>query len=551
MRRLILSCLLLALASPAQAELVGTGLDPEQVDTAYAPRKLAVVIGVDAYDDPLFPPLSFAAADAEAMGQVLSDPRAGGFDRVTVLTDREQTGLASLQQHLSALLDSAEPQDTVLVYVSAHGTLDLDWHRRADLFVVARDTVRGDLAGTGLRVSDLQELVGTSRARRKVLIVDACHHGQGKSAVSSETLALLAAAKGEAEPVLREPDRDFEAHLFASTFGLPALEDEALGHGVYTHYLLGALSTEASEADRDGDGLVSVSEAHDFARDATIAHTGAVQVPRALYNIVGREDIFLSGDEEARRTAEAALLFTYDAFYGECRVDVDGRYAGLLPRGVPLTPGPHRVRVTAPGGHVVLDRRVDAIAGRAIDVGSLHEATRPERGRVGLALGTLVALGAQETTPLGGPLFGLGLQAGTSFPGERAVRAHVRADLSWHAGRYAVPLEDARFDADVHALSLAGTFGLQLRVKRFGLIVGPRIGASLWLRAPSEDGGPQAPHLAALEPGLLVEPSLSLGRGLALSVPIALSATTDLARVGARPVQLYLRAGAGLTWTVR
>ena len=542
---------LLVLAAPAHAGVVGTGMSGDEVAVAYQPRKLALVIGIDDYDDPLFQPLSFAAADAIAMADVLADPDAGGFDRVELYVSAERTSLASVRAGMDELLNGVEPQDTVLVYVSAHGTLALDWERQADLFVVTRDTMKGDLAGTGLRVSELQDTVGDSRAHRKVLIVDACHHGQGKSAVTPETMALLTAAKGEAEPTLREPERDFEAHLFASTFGLPALEDAALGHGVYTHYLVQAMSADADRADRDGDGLVSVSEAHDYARDATIEHTGAVQVPRALYSIVGREDIFLAGDEASRSVAEAGLLFSYDTFYGDCSVEVDGRFAGMLPRGLPLEPGSRRVTVTTPAGQVLVDRRVEAVAGQTIDVGSLHRASRPGGGRLGASAGLLMGLGSQSLSPFGGPLVGLSVQAGVSFPVRRPVRAHLRADVGWHAGRYDVPHGGARFTADVHAVRVGGTFAVHLRVRRFGLLLGPRLGALLLLRPPVEEGGPEGPHRFAVEPGLLLEPSLSLVGGLSLSLPVVLSLTSDLMHAGGPPVQGYLQVGAGVTWSFR
>ncbi len=554
--RVLLLLLLIVLVAPAGASargkggVVATGLSQAEVEEAYAPRKMALLIGVDGYDDPFFTPLAFAAQDARALARSLRDARLGGFSRADVLDARQETTAERIVSELGDLLDSAEPQDTVLVYISAHGTLELDWQGEPDLFVVASDSRKEDLPGTALRVREIQEALGRSRARRKILILDACHHGAGKSAVPPETMAMLRGLKGAATPVLREPERGYEAHLFASTFGLPALEDPALGHGVYTHYLIEALSHEARQADRDGDGLISVSEAHDFARDSTIAHTDQVQVPRALYHIVGREEIFLSGDESLRQDAEAALLFSYDDFYAECSVDVDGTYRGMLPRGLALEPGPRRVRVTTPGGEVLVDREVRAVAGRVIDVSKLHAENRPSRGRVGVGLGVWGAFAPPPDSPFGGPLFGVAGHLGTSFPGSRPLRAHLRLDLDLAGGRHDVPVADSTFEAHVVALDLSGAFGLHLRVRRFSLVLGPRIGLLTIFRPPRHEG-PAEPHLFTWQAGLLAEPSVAVWRNVQVSLALVLGLTTaDLARRGEPAPLLTGRIQGGVTFAL-
>ena len=555
MRHALLLLLLIALLVPGGAfarggGVVATGLSKAEVEAAYTPRKMALLVGVDGYDDPFFSPLAFAAEDAQALARSLRDARLGGFSRVDVLRARQETTASRIVQELKDLLDSAEPQDTVLVYISAHGTLEVDWSGAPDLFVVASDSRKEDLPGSALRVREIQDALGRSRARRKILILDACHHGAGKSAVPPETLAMLRGLKGAATPVLREPERGYEAHLFASTFGLPALEDPALGHGVYTHYLIEALSNEARQADRDGDGLISVSEAHDFARDSTISHTDQVQVPRALYHIVGREEIFLSGDEALRSDAEAALLFSYDDFYAECSVDIDGTYRGMLPRGLALEPGARRVRVTTPGGEVLVDREVRAVAGRVIDVSKLHAETRPSRARVGVGVGVWGAFAAPMDSPFGGPLGGVAFHLGTSFPGDRPARAHLRLDLDLAGGRYEVPIEEHSFAAHVVALDVSGVFGLHLRVRRFGLVLGPRIGLLTIFRPPVVDG-PADPHLLTWQAGVLAEPSLSVWRNVQVSLALVLGVTSaDLLRRGAPAPLLFGRVQGGVTFAL-
>jgi hypothetical protein len=549
--RLLPALLLLLLPMLGGAGLVQVPVDTASIDGSMAARKLALVIGVSEYEDPMLTPLAFARADAEGMSGVLAAPEYGGFDDVRTVVGREATTSAGITQALERLLSVAGPEDTVLVYLSGHGTLDLDWQQQPDLFLASSDTRTDDLPKTGLRVRELQDLLGSSNARRKVLIIDACHHGAGKSKVAPETIARLRGLKGAGTPLLREPEQGFEAHLFASTFGLPALEDPVLGHGVYTHYLMEAMSAQAELADRDGDRLVSVSEAHDWARDQTIAHTAAVQVPRAEYKIVGREQIFLSGDESDRRAAQQAMLFTFDDYYLRCAVRVDGRDMGLLPRGVTLSPGEHDVEIQTPSGEILASRRVRVQAGDVVDVASLHAGVKSERLRFGAAGGIYGGFGRQAGDPLGGVLGGVNLSAGVSFPGRKPLRAHARLDVSWHAGRYAVSKAGTEFTAAVHAVRARALFGLHVRAGRFGLVVGPSGGLFSALRFPAGGLGPASPNIVSWEVGGLLEPSLALSDRVSLSLGLGLSVTgADLTGTGTPAPVVYGQVQGGLTWTL-
>lgn len=549
--RALFAALVLLVPLLGGAGLVPVQVDGEAIDGSMRARKLALVIGVSKYTDPMFTPLSFAKADAQLMSEVLGDGAFGSYDEVRTLTREEETTTEAITEALERLLVTAGPEDTVLIYLSGHGTLDLDWQQQPELFLVGSDTRSDDLPKTGLRVRELQDLLGGSEARRKVLIIDACHHGAGKSKVAPETIARLRGIKGSSTPALREPESGFEAHLFASTFGLPALEDAGLGHGVYTHYLVQAMSEQKELADRDGDNLVSVSEAHDWARDKTIAHTAAVQVPRAEYKIVGREQIFLSGNESERRAAQQAMLFTFDDYYLRCSVTVDGEDMGMLPRGVALSPGEHDVLIETPGGELLASRKVRVQAGDVVDVASLHAGVKAERLRVGAGGGVFGAFGDQPGDPLGGVLAGVNLSAGVSFPGRKPVRAHVRADVSWHGGRHSVTKAGTEFLASVHAVRVRGTLGMHVRAGRFGLVVGPQGGVLAALRFPAGGLGPASPNVVTWEIGALLEPSVALTDRVSLSLGMGLSVTgADLNGIGRPNAVVYGQVQGGLTWTL-
>ncbi|MFH1464329.1 MAG: caspase family protein [Pseudomonadota bacterium] len=131
-------------------------------------------------------------------------------------------------------------EDLLVVYFSGHGTRAWDgtrWHR----YLLARDSRTTDLDGTAIDLDVLQDFLPLLAPERKALIVDACFQGDGESSVqpTERELTEEAVASFVARPTAMSAG---EARLFATTPGRPAREDDELGHGVYTYYLLEALS---------------------------------------------------------------------------------------------------------------------------------------------------------------------------------------------------------------------------------------------------------------------------------------------------------------------
>jgi hypothetical protein len=224
---------------------------------------------------------------------------------------------------------------------------------------------------------------------------------------------------------------------------------------------------------------------------------------------------------------------------------------GLLPKGVPLPLGEHVVTVRTPGGEVLGRRRLKLRAGQVINVADI--APPAARVRLGVQVGPYFAMGPAGESPLGGPLVGVQGHLGYSPPGRGKLRLHVRADLGWHGGRHAVQaVEQGRtYDSFVNTIELGGTVGMDLRVRRFGLVAGPRIGALALLR-PALDRGVAEKKLNRFAPeaGLLVEPSVALSERLMLSLSWTGSVTPGviLSSEGP-PAVLYSRVHGGLTWT--
>ena len=339
------------------------GLEParttlEALAEVAPPRRLAVVMGVDRYGDPSFPSLKHARHDAEAVAAQLGSPQGGGFDEVVTLLDPTRAqALAALRE----LAGSLRREDQVVLYFSGHGTRVAvgDEVRR---FLLVSDATARDLSTSAIELEALQEWIGALPAARRTLIVDACFDGDGKSVARPGAVPEMLAGALAPRVGLGE------AHLYATTSGRPSREDDALEHGVYTYYLLDAMSWRFAEADVDGDGVLTAWEAHDHARAHTLEHTEGVQVPEAAFHVVGEADVVLAGTPDARAALERSLVYLYPVGPHDlsgARLMVDGRDKGVLPGTVPVAPGRHHVRVEDADGAFVVDGVMRFAPGRS------------------------------------------------------------------------------------------------------------------------------------------------------------------------------------------
>ena len=375
------------LLGPALAGSLGTADEPRDLDRIYEPRRVAVVIGVDGYEDEALTDLKFAAKDARDLSAALD--RSGDFDRVLTVTAPDATTRAGIEKALDFATADLQRDDTFLLYLSGHGTLTIDAVDGTELWFLPSDGDLDDARSTGIPIAWLEERVADVEARRRVLVMDTCHNGRegSRSSVDATTAATLESLRGEppAPRATREVSES-EARLYAAQYYQPAMEDPELENGVYTHFLIEAIETGAAEADLDGDGLVDVTEAHDWARDKTIAYTGGMQVPRAEYRIVGREEIFLAGSEATRTAAERALVAATDQLLASAHVLIDGQPRGVLPEVVAVEPGTHTIEVRDAQDRTLVKRTTRLSAGETVMVEDLFPRTTPSLELVGGAL---------------------------------------------------------------------------------------------------------------------------------------------------------------------
>ncbi len=499
-----------ALSTSLLAGTLGSG-SSDGLDEAFAQRRVAVLIGVDGYADPELAGLRFAAKDAQDLADVLEDPEYGAFDRVFVLTGAEATSAQGIQQAIDYATADLQRDDTFLLYLSGHGTLTLDPVEGSRLWFLPSDGELTRATDTGIAITWLEERVAQVEARRRVLVMDTCHNGRDKSSLDSTTARLLEGMRGDAPAPrgFREVSES-EARLFAAQYHQPAMEDPDLGNGVYTHFLMQGLTDHADDADLDRDGLVDVAEAHDFARDRTIAHTGGLQVPRAEYRIVGREEIYLSGNASTRGRAERSLLAATDAVLASARVLVDGVPRGVLPEVVPVDPGLHRVELQDHAGRTLSRRTVHLRAGETTMAEDLLRVRQPA---LVVAFGGVVRHGPGSGMFVpSSPELELSWLDALPTPPSFTTQAHVRASA---ARGTAVDVDPT---ADVTGGLVSAGLAAQWRVPWLPLSLGPELDVGLPWRYFEDSAGTHAQSTVTLVPGLRADLRIPAGRRSAVTI---------------------------------
>lgn len=216
--------------------------------------KLALLIGVSEYDG--FNPLPSALKDVEAMGRILQHPDIGGFTEtdVKVLKNPHRQEMESA---IEKLFSNRQKDDLVLLYFSGHGIKD-DSGRLFLTNHLTRKNDKGELIKTSaVAASMVHDVMENSRSRRQVIVLDCCFSGafvEGMRAKDDDGLDINNQLGGEGRAVLT-----------SSTATQYSFEQKGSDLSIYTHFIVEGI--EKGTADIDKDGVITVDELHEYARN--------------------------------------------------------------------------------------------------------------------------------------------------------------------------------------------------------------------------------------------------------------------------------------------
>ena len=301
-------------------------------------EKLFVVsIGVSTYQDTFWPNLKWSTRDAVQVAHKVGI--ATKYQKVAFTLLDQKATLDSVNKTLDAIKSQAQPSDALLIYLSAHGTLNLDHSGQLEKVTVLHNTQYTNLRQTGLRHRDLLAKINAISASKKVVLLATCHSGIGKSKIPPEVQDLLSSYKGHLEEI--QEVSEGLLILSASTKGETAREDDSLQSDIYTYYFLEGLEKN----DRNQNGSTSAMEAHDYAKIKTYAHSRGRQRPTAQARFIGEGDLVLRGQPAK---ANLPLIKGYKKDYDGLWLKINGREKGPLPLSFPLKEGVNQISVYLP-----------------------------------------------------------------------------------------------------------------------------------------------------------------------------------------------------------
>jgi len=221
--------------------------------------RVAVLVGIGAYPEGTgLSPLKYPAKDVSELAAELE--KDGYAVRQLVDSQASRGVIVRTLNQLAAMLDP--DQGTFVFYFSGHG-----FAQNGVNYLATFGATADDLPREGLSVTELEQLLKNSKARRQVMWIDACRSNSqaGAREASQRTFSRLNGAEG-----MRV--------LYATRAGGVSYEDDSLNHGVFTHYLLNGLRGEAAGV----DGLVTFQDLASYVSDSVLSFSlksGRLQRP--------------------------------------------------------------------------------------------------------------------------------------------------------------------------------------------------------------------------------------------------------------------------------
>lgn len=252
----------------------------------------AVVVGIaDYYENPL----DYTDDDAWYFAeQLLQSPSMWEADNIVLLLNGDAT-TSNFIAALNAISNVATPNDLLLIFYSGHGS---QW---GDVYPIDEmDGLDEALCFIDRDMTDdsLATLLNNVSVGQLLVFVDACYSGgqiRGKSeggllpqSVGEGLAEDLVQGKGVGSKDLADMTRSVVA-ITASADHESSIESASLQHGVFTYYLLEAMTGLADDYG-NGDGLISAEECYEYLKpnvESYSASVGALYHPQILDYTLG------------------------------------------------------------------------------------------------------------------------------------------------------------------------------------------------------------------------------------------------------------------------
>ena len=254
-------------------------------------------IGVSKYKDASMN-LRFADVDVRSISKLMNDKFLG---RIAIDTLNNESATKSNILALKNKLTSTSINDVVIISFSGHGLVD----DNKDFYFATHDVDFNNPAEKGLSYENIQYLLDDIPARKKILLIDACHSGELDSSDDNpETTAITSnvnsylpeGAKGSKgskvksttdgrdsfelmQTLFYDLDRGNGSFVISAAGGKEfAFESRDWGNGVFTYSFINAIN-ELSRTGYPQDGKINISELKNYIYKSVSRLTNNQQKP--------------------------------------------------------------------------------------------------------------------------------------------------------------------------------------------------------------------------------------------------------------------------------
>jgi len=272
-------------------------LDPAASPDLPASELYIVTIGASEYKNPKFN-LTYAAKDATDLATLFSNQK-NKFKNVYTINIINNNVIKEKIANVKQTLLQSNVDDEVIVFYAGHGLLD----DNLDYYLATYDIEFKKPAERGLIYEELENLLDSIPARKKLLMIDACHSGEvdkdeeltvsrtnsdvqnivfrGDTALRSFMPSTNISYKNSFE-LMKELFADLRRGTGAVVIssaggGEYAYEGEQWKNGVFTYCIINGLTSGA--ADLNNDGEIFVSELRQYVFENVSKLTGGKQNP--------------------------------------------------------------------------------------------------------------------------------------------------------------------------------------------------------------------------------------------------------------------------------
>jgi WD40 repeat protein len=286
---------------------------------ASKPDLHVIAMSVSNYADKRFN-LQYSVKDGKDIARMFGSVpvNSGEYNHITVDTLFNRNAVRENFFRLRQELLKTSVNDEVILFVSGHGLLDKD----LNFYFASWDMDFTDPSKRGISFDDLENLLDSIPARKKLLMVDACHSGEVDK---EDTTPLLTAANVEKSQDITFRGGNIKEYSFrgvdnmTATAGVSldnsfdlmqemftgldkgtgttvisaaagkgyALESSKWNNGVFTYTIINGLRNKA--ADKNRDHKVTVSELKDYSISKVEQLTGGKQKPTARREAIGTD----------------------------------------------------------------------------------------------------------------------------------------------------------------------------------------------------------------------------------------------------------------------